>query len=105
MTADTPTPDIHGPDHEGSRWRQNTAGQWEWEDDDGQWEVANHRDIANDLVPVLAAEIERLQTEVNLARSGDIPHLLGMLEAFDRPAPKFIQENQDRWREALSDDR
>jgi len=51
------------------------------------------------------AEIERLQAEVNLARSSDIPHLLGMLEAFDRPAPKFIQENQDRWREALSDDR
>jgi len=51
-----------------------------------------------------AAEIERLQAEINLARSSDIPHLLGMLEAFNRPAPKFIQTNQDRWREALSDD-
>jgi len=65
----------------------------------------NAADRPKSLRQMAAAEIERLQAEVNLARSGDIPHLLGMLEAFDRPAPKFIQTNQDRWREALSDDR
>jgi len=76
MTADTPTPDLV----------ERLVREME------QYREADR------------AEIERLQAEINLARSSDIPHLLGMLEAFNRPAPKFIQTNQDRWREALSDD-
>ena len=60
-------------------------------------EMVQYREADRAEIERLQAEIKRLQAEVNLARSSDIPHLLGMLEAFDRPAPKFIQTNQDRW--------
>jgi hypothetical protein len=49
----------------------------------------------------LRAENEKLRAALNNARAGDIPYLLGMLSAHGVDAPKFIVENQDRWREGM----
>lgn len=101
MTAD-PTP-------ERLRNLADSVGNTFGNDDVGEGGDPNCADYAYFAMHDAANEIERLtkanaelRHERDLARSSDVPYLLGMLEAFDVPAPEFVARNQARWLNSLA---